>query len=126
MLYLLLGLVFAIWMLYRLVDYRRRRLFYYSWCRLASWGFWPVWAFYAPVVAYALLLGLLYRGLRLFTLANPGMPHAMIAMVSKSDILKGFQMREYHGAAFTVISEKLLLDERLARTGRSMYLSDSF
>ena len=85
-----------------------------------------MWVFYPPVVVYALLLGLLYRGLTLFTLANPGIPRARIAMMSKSDILKGFQMREHHGAAFTVISEKLLLEERLDRTGRSMYLSDSF
>ena len=120
MLYLLLGLVFAIWILYSLVDYRRRRLLYSSWRRLVRWEFWPMWAFYPPVVVYALLLGLRYRGLTLFTLANPGMPHAGIAMMSKSDILKGFQRREHHVAAFTVISEKLSLDERLARLNHFM------
>jgi len=79
-----------------------------------------MWAFYPPVVVYALLLGLRYRGLTLFTLANPGMPHAGIAMMSKSDILKGFQSREHHVAAFTVISEKQSLDERLARLNHFM------
>ena len=79
-----------------------------------------MWAFYPPVVVYALLLGLRYRGLTLFTLANPGMPHAGIVMMSKRDMLKGFQRREHHVAAFTVISEKLSLDERLARLNHFM------
>ncbi|MEC7907622.1 MAG: hypothetical protein VYC82_10405 [Verrucomicrobiota bacterium] len=48
------------------------------------------------------------------------MPDAEIAMMSKSDILKGFQRREHHVAAFTVISEKLSLDERLARLNHFM------
>jgi len=77
-------------------------------------------AFYLPVIAFALLLGLRYRSLTLFTLANPGMPHAGIAMMSKSDILKGFQKREEHVAAFTVIAAELSLDERQTRLDHFM------
>ena len=101
MLYLVLGLVvFAVWMLYSLVDYRRRRLLYSSLRRLVRWEFWPMWAFYAPVVVYALLLGLHYRGLTLFTLANPGMPHAGIAMMPKSDIRGSFPSGNPEDAAY--------------------------
>jgi len=119
--YLLAGLViFSLWLLYHLFDYRRRRLLYSTWRRLIRWEFWPLAAFYPPVVIFALLLGLRYRSLTLFTLANPGMPHAGIAMMSKSDILKGFQKREQHVAAFTVISAELSLDERQTRLNHFM------
>jgi hypothetical protein len=121
MLYLLTGLiVFSLWLLHLLSDYRRRRLLYSTWRRLIRWEFWPMAAFYPPVIAFALLLGLRYRSLTLFTLANPGMPHAGIAMMSKSDILKGFQKREEHVAAFTVIAAELSLDERQTRLDHFM------
>lgn len=121
MLYYLLGLlVFTLWMLYSVSDYRRRRLLYSKWRRLIRWEFWPMAAFYPPVVIYAILLGLRYRCLTLFTLANPGMAHAGIAMMSKSDILNGFQKREQHVAVFTVISSELSLDERQAQLNHFM------
>lgn len=121
MLYLLVSLIaVALWLVYSLSDYQRRRLLYSKWRRLIRWEFWPMAAFYPPVAVFALLLGLRYRSLTLFTLANPGMPHAGIAMMSKSDILRGFQKREHHVAAFTVISSELSVEERIARLNHFM------
>ena len=36
--------------------------------------FWPMWAFYPPVMAYAAWLMLRFRGVMLPTVANPSFP----------------------------------------------------
>jgi membrane protein DedA with SNARE-associated domain len=44
--------------------------------RLWRWEFWPAWLFYAPLVPWYLWLCLRYRGLTVWTAANPGLPAA--------------------------------------------------
>lgn len=70
-----------------LSRYRQRRLLVGKWVRWTRWEFWPIWLFYPPIVAYILWLGVRYRGLTLFTAANPGMPGGGFVGESKSDIL---------------------------------------
>jgi hypothetical protein len=50
--------------------------------------FWPMWAFYPPVFAYALWLMVRYRGIGLPTIANPSFPGGGMFGESKADILK--------------------------------------
>jgi hypothetical protein len=49
--------------------------------------FWPMWAFYPPIVAYAAFLMLRYRGLLLPTAANPSFPGGGYFGESKAEIL---------------------------------------
>ena len=54
---------------------------------LSFFEFWPMWAFYPPVMAYAAWLMLRYRGLLLPTVANPSVPGGGFFGESKADIL---------------------------------------
>ncbi|MFM1855689.1 MAG: hypothetical protein RLZ83_998, partial [Pseudomonadota bacterium] len=49
--------------------------------------FWPMWAFYPPVMAYVAWLMLRYRGFLLPTVANPTFPGGGFYGESKADIL---------------------------------------
>lgn len=65
----------------------RRRL-YGMWHRLARWEYWPLWAFYPPIVLYILFLMLRYRSVTVFTAANPGIPGGGFVGESKFEILQ--------------------------------------
>ena len=54
---------------------------------LSFFEFWPMWAFYPPVMAYAAWLMLRYRGVLLPTVANPSFPGGGFYGESKADIL---------------------------------------
>jgi len=54
---------------------------------LSRFEFWPMWRFYPPVIAWALLLALRHRGLRLPLLANPLFPAGGLVGESKSQVL---------------------------------------
>ena len=54
---------------------------------LSFFEFWPMWAFYPPVMLYALYLMLRYRGILLPTVANPSFPGGGFVGESKADIL---------------------------------------
>jgi hypothetical protein len=56
--------------------------------RLLRWEFWPPYVFYPPVIAYIAYLGLRFRGLTLFTAANPAMPAGGFVGESKHEILE--------------------------------------
>jgi pimeloyl-ACP methyl ester carboxylesterase/membrane protein DedA with SNARE-associated domain len=71
-----------------LFTLRGRRLAYSRWQRVLRWEFWPPWLFYPPVVLYILYLGLRFRGLTVFTAANPGIPAGGVVGESKFDILR--------------------------------------
>jgi membrane protein DedA with SNARE-associated domain len=58
------------------------------WQRLRGWEFWPVWAFYPPVLAWIGLLALRHGGLRTLAAANPGIPEGGFVGESKHDILR--------------------------------------
>ncbi len=87
------------------MSYRARRLLYSRWRRLVRWEFWPSWAIYPPVAAYALWLGLRHRCLTLFTCANPGIPQGGVALESKSAILSAFGEAHPDIAPFALIPE---------------------
>ena len=54
---------------------------------LSFFEFWPMWAFYPPVMAYAAWLMVRYRGVLLPTVANPSFPGGGFFGESKADIL---------------------------------------
>lgn len=54
---------------------------------LSAFEFWPMWAFYPPVIAYAAWLALRHRGLLLPTVANPSFPGGGFVGESKAQIL---------------------------------------
>jgi hypothetical protein len=54
---------------------------------LSFFEFWPMWAFYPPVMLYAAFLMLRHRGVLLPTVANPSFPGGGFYGESKADIL---------------------------------------
>ena len=54
---------------------------------LSYFEFWPMWAFYPPVIAYAVWLMLRHRGVLLPTVANPSFPGGGFYGESKAAIL---------------------------------------
>ena len=54
---------------------------------LGFFEFWPMWAFYPPIMAYAAWLMLRYRGILLPTVANPSFPGGGFFGESKAQIL---------------------------------------
>jgi len=54
---------------------------------LSFFEFWPMWAFYPPILLYALWLMVRYRGVLLPTVANPSFPGGGFFGESKSAIL---------------------------------------
>ena len=72
-----------------LFSYKGRRLLLGKYRRLVNWEFWPMWAFYPPLVLYVFYLGLRFRSFTLFTLANPSIAEGGFVGESKSKILEG-------------------------------------
>ncbi|MFI4931820.1 MAG: hypothetical protein ACHP83_16375, partial [Burkholderiales bacterium] len=54
---------------------------------LSYFEFWPMWAFYPPIMAYAAWLMLRHRGALLPTVANPSFPGGGFYGESKAAIL---------------------------------------
>ena len=54
---------------------------------LSFFEFWPMWAFYPPIMLYAAWLMLRYRGILLPTVANPSFPGGGFFGESKARIL---------------------------------------
>lgn len=55
------------------------------------WEYWPIWFFYIPVVLYALWLSIKYRGLTLFSIANPKMTFGGIFGDDKASSLEAIK-----------------------------------
>jgi hypothetical protein len=55
--------------------------------KLWRWEFWPLWLFYAPVLAWIAWLAVRYRGLATVSAANPAMPHGGFVGESKAETL---------------------------------------
>jgi hypothetical protein len=55
--------------------------------RLQRWEFWSAWAFYPPIVAYIIWLGIRYRSPLAFTAANPGIEGGGLVGERKADCL---------------------------------------
>lgn len=75
----------------RLVTWRGRRMLLSQWRRLTRWEFWPLWAFYPPVICYIAYLALKHRSPTLFTACNPAIPASGVVGESKTQILNGFR-----------------------------------
>ncbi|MBL8208296.1 MAG: VTT domain-containing protein [Blastocatellia bacterium] len=90
---LLVGFVLflLIKLLLQLLTWRGRRMLVSQWRRLTHWEFWPMWAFYPPVVCYIAYLALKHRSLTLFTACNPAIPASGFVGESKTQILDGFR-----------------------------------
>lgn len=90
---LLLVLVAGLWTIRGVVlpvlTWRGRRRLVGIWRRWTRWEFWPSWLVYPPLLVYLLFLGMKYRGLTVFTAANPAMPAGGFLGESKADILAG-------------------------------------
>ncbi len=82
-------LLFAIRLLLRGVTWRGRRMLVSAWRRLTRWEFWPMWAFYPPIICYLAWLAWKHRSLTLFTAANPAIPAGGVVGESKIEILNG-------------------------------------
>ena len=77
-------------------TYAGRRGLVRRWKRLTRWEFWPAYIFYVPVFAYILYLGVRFRGITLFTAANPPIPAGGFVGESKQEILE--HLRDMGGA----------------------------
>ena len=86
---LVVGVSLLIRLAIRLSTWKGRRLLLSSWRRLTRWEFWPMWAFYPPVVAWIGWQMLRHRSLTVFTAANPAIPGGGFVGESKSEILRG-------------------------------------
>ncbi len=82
--------------------------------RLVHWEYWPMWAFYFPMLWYYPLLALRARHLCFFTAANPGIYTGGLGMESKYDTLMKIPeewrprtIRTLPGEAWDTLQERL-------------------
>ncbi len=118
-----LASLIMIWLLLRLIvplsSFRGRRLLLSWWRRKTRWEFWPMWAFYPPVVLYCAYLALKHRSLTLFTAANPGMFAGGFIGESKFDILQELSDANGYVARYALVRARHF-DERLQQVQRFM------
>jgi len=103
-----------------LFNYKGRRLLLSSWRRLVRWEFWPLWAFYPPIILYILYLGLKHRSLTLFTTANPAIPESGFVGESKAAILDGLSGANGFVARHILIGENAPVEARLQQVREFM------
>lgn len=103
-----------------LFSFRGRRLLLAAIRRRVRWEFWPRWAFYPPVVLYVIYLGIRYRGLTVFTAANPAIPAGGFVGESKSQILQGLKSTGEFVARYRVLSHHLPGEEQLRQLRQFM------
>jgi pimeloyl-ACP methyl ester carboxylesterase/membrane protein DedA with SNARE-associated domain len=89
---LALGIFLAQKLILPVFTRRGRRLLYGSIRRKLEWEFWPPQIFYLPVVLQILWLALRYRGLRLMTAVNPGIPTGGLVGEGKWQIFEALGM----------------------------------
>jgi pimeloyl-ACP methyl ester carboxylesterase/membrane protein DedA with SNARE-associated domain len=108
-------LLLVLWTSVKLVPmvltWKGRRRLCGWWCRVRRWEFWPLWAFYPPVLLWIGWLGLKYRSLTLFTAANPSIPAGGFVGESKSEILD--QLSPENVAGYQRIFSSLEPEKRL-------------
>jgi len=79
---------------------------------LSFFEFWPMWAFYPPIVFYVAWLMVRYRGILLPTVANPSFPGGGFVGESKAEIL---QLAMQHTPEW--VAPFVLLDRPMALKG---------
>ncbi len=104
---ILIVIAVVLWLLKKFVaplfSFRGRRLLLAKWRRLTRWEFWPLWAFYPPVICYVLYLALKHRSLTVFTAANPAIFTGGFLGESKSGILNGLSSADGYIARHRLI-----------------------
>ncbi|HLF84433.1 MAG TPA: hypothetical protein VI837_09685, partial [Blastocatellia bacterium] len=108
-----LALYVAVKLAVQMASYRGRRLLVSKWRRLTRWEFWPMWAFYPPVICYVLFLALKHRSLTVFTAANPAIPASGFIGESKLDILRGLSSSNGYLARSSLIGAPLDLNAKI-------------
>lgn len=83
---LAIGSFIALRIVMKLTNWRSRRLLVGRIRRILRWEFWPLGAFYLPVVVYVLSLAFRYRSFTVFTCANAAIPDGGFVGESKDDI----------------------------------------
>jgi hypothetical protein len=96
-----------------LFNYKGRRLLLSSWRRLVRWEFWPLWAFYPPIILYIFYLGFKHRSLTLFTAANPAIPESGFVGESKAAILDGLAGADGFVARHILVKKSAPVEARL-------------
>lgn len=110
-------LIIAFQMAFKLSSYKNRRLFIGRLKRIATWEFWPIQVFYAPVAIYALMLGMRHRNLTAFAAANPAIPGGGFKGESKHEIYLGLEVSDAaaeHMLAHTLLKSDIEREARLA------------
>jgi pimeloyl-ACP methyl ester carboxylesterase/membrane protein DedA with SNARE-associated domain len=115
-----LGLYVVIKLLIALSTYRGRRMLVSWWRRKIRWEFWPMWAFYPPVVFYICYLMLKHRSLTLFTAANPAISSGGFVGESKAEILRGLQSADGLIAPSAFIQSSSSVEEKFAQAKNFM------
>ena len=98
-----------------LFSHQGRRMTVGFWKGIVQWEFWPLWAFYPPIVLYILYLGVRYRSFTLFTVANPGIDLGGVVGESKSEILCKLQAHREYVASFHTIEAGESVEARVQR-----------
>jgi pimeloyl-ACP methyl ester carboxylesterase/membrane protein DedA with SNARE-associated domain len=104
-------------------SFRGRRLLLSKWRRLTRWEFWPPWAFYPPVLYYVIYLAFKYRGLTVFTAANPSIPESGFIGESKVAILRGLSSSNGFVARSSLIEGSL--DYQARKNAANHFITDS-
>ena len=99
-----------------------RRLVAARFRRLVRWEFWPPWMFYPPVAAYIVWLAVRFRGVTVFTAANPAIPDGGFVGESKFGILSNLSAAPDCVARTAIIQGSLSDDDRI-ETARSFVAS---
>ena len=87
--------------------------------RLRRWEFWPGWAFYPPIVAYILWLGLKHRSPLAFTASNPALEASGFVGERKSDCLLPLMERAPELVApLMLLRVAVLLERRVEQAKR--------
>jgi membrane protein DedA with SNARE-associated domain/pimeloyl-ACP methyl ester carboxylesterase len=103
-----------------LTTWRGRRMLLSRWRRVTRWEYWPMWAFYPPVLLYIGWQALRYRSLTLLTCVNPAIPGGGLAGESKMNILRGLASTPEAVAAAELIPARQGTVERIATARRAM------
>jgi pimeloyl-ACP methyl ester carboxylesterase/membrane protein DedA with SNARE-associated domain len=130
---LALGIFLAQKLIVPVFTRRGRRLLYGSIRRKLEWEFWPPQIFYLPVVLQILWLAVRYRGLRLVTAVNPGIPTGGLVGEGKWQIFAALGMdpdapEGARGPAASSLPRSLLIAgmERTASSSERLRLASAY
>ncbi|MCB1102324.1 MAG: VTT domain-containing protein, partial [Kiritimatiellae bacterium] len=108
----------VIWLVIQLLipsfTFKGRRRLVSKWRRLTRWEFWPLWAFYPPVLLWIGWLAIRYRGLHVMLSVNPAMPLGGLIGESKKAILDQIALGDRWVAAYQQIPGTLTAEEKEA------------